>query len=180
MDAVNQVIPHSWPGLIPNRVGFTFGFRVTFSLTIPKRSPAELLYVAISGFPWIRPHVLKNAKRTEHVQLGLYEAWGLFTLKSGDFCHLGGGFKYFVCSSLLGEMIQFDYCIIFQMGWFNHQLVLIVGIVWGLPKSWELYHLERIDGMAQLPGIGLSWPRKLIHLLGVASHLLSLRCKWVK
>ena len=33
---------------------------------------------------------------------------------------LGGGFKYFLCSSLLGEMIQFDEHI-FQMGW-NHQV----------------------------------------------------------
>ena len=33
----------------------------------------------------------------------------------------GGGFKYFLCSSLLGEMIQFDDDV-FQMGWFNHQL----------------------------------------------------------
>ena len=27
---------------------------------------------------------------------------------SGDVYHLGGGFKYFLFSSLLGEMIQFD------------------------------------------------------------------------
>ena len=35
--------------------------------------------------------------------------------------NLGGGFKYFLFSSLPGEMIQFDEHI-FQMGWFNHQL----------------------------------------------------------
>ena len=35
---------------------------------------------------------------------------------------LGGGFQYFLCSSLFGEMIQFDVHM-FQMGWFNHQLV---------------------------------------------------------
>ena len=34
---------------------------------------------------------------------------------------LVGGFKYFLFSSLLGEMIQYDEHI-FQMGWFNHQL----------------------------------------------------------
>ncbi len=34
---------------------------------------------------------------------------------------LGGGFKYFLFSPLPGEMIQFDYSNIFQMGW-NHQL----------------------------------------------------------
>ena len=33
---------------------------------------------------------------------------------------LGGGFKYFLCSPLLGEDFQFDEHI-FQMGWFNHQ-----------------------------------------------------------
>ena len=38
-----------------------------------------------------------------------------------QFAPLGGGFKYFLCSSLPGEMIQFDEHI-FQMGWFNHQL----------------------------------------------------------
>ena len=35
---------------------------------------------------------------------------------------LGGGFKHFLFSPLPGEMIQFDDHI-FQMGWFNHQLV---------------------------------------------------------
>ena len=29
---------------------------------------------------------------------------------------LGGGFKHFLFSPLFGEMIQFDYCNIFQMG----------------------------------------------------------------
>ena len=33
----------------------------------------------------------------------------------------GDGFKHFLFSPLLGEMIQFDEHI-FQMGWFNHQL----------------------------------------------------------
>ena len=32
-----------------------------------------------------------------------------------------GGFNYFLFSSLLGEMIHYDYSNIFQMGW-NHQL----------------------------------------------------------
>ena len=34
---------------------------------------------------------------------------------------VGGGFKYFLCSPLPGEMIQFDKHI-FQRGWFNRQL----------------------------------------------------------
>ena len=40
--------------------------------------------------------------------------------------HLAGGFKYFLCSCLPGEMIQFDEHI-FQMGWFNHQLDISQG-----------------------------------------------------
>ena len=36
---------------------------------------------------------------------------------------MSGGFKYFLFSPLPGEIIQFDEHI-FQMGWFNHQLVL--------------------------------------------------------
>ena len=40
----------------------------------------------------------------------------------GDSDKLGGGFKYFLFSPLFGEDFQFDEHI-FQMGWFNHQLV---------------------------------------------------------
>ena len=34
-----------------------------------------------------------------------------------------GGLKHFLCSPVLGEMIQFDEHI-FSNGWLNHQLVL--------------------------------------------------------
>ena len=44
---------------------------------------------------------------------------GFFMLCS----YLGGGLKHFLFSLLPGEMIQFDEHI-FQMGWFNHQLVM--------------------------------------------------------
>ena len=45
-----------------------------------------------------------------------------------NFCQtlLGGGLKYLFFPSLFGEMIQFDEHI-FQMGWFNHQLVCLFG-----------------------------------------------------
>ena len=36
----------------------------------------------------------------------------------------GGGFKQFLFSPSLGEMIQFDEHI-FQLGWFNHQPVIV-------------------------------------------------------
>ena len=42
---------------------------------------------------------------------------------------LGGGCKHFLFSPLLGEMIQFDEHI-FQMGWFNYQLVQVHGSFW--------------------------------------------------
>ena len=38
--------------------------------------------------------------------------------------YLVGGFKCFLFSPLPGEMIQFDYCNIFRMGW-NHQPVIV-------------------------------------------------------
>ena len=38
--------------------------------------------------------------------------------------YLGGGFKHFLFSPLLAEDSHFDVHI-FQMGWFNHQLVFI-------------------------------------------------------
>jgi len=43
-----------------------------------------------------------------------------------DKMKLLGGFKDFVFSPLVGDMIQFDYNIS-QMGWFNHQLVKLAG-----------------------------------------------------
>jgi len=52
--------------------------------------------------------------------LGLLMSSPVFCLKiHQDF--LGGGFKYFLFSPLLGEDSQFDEHI-FQKGWFNHQL----------------------------------------------------------
>ena len=50
---------------------------------------------------------------------------------------LGGGFKYFLCSSLFGEDFQFDEHI-FQMGWFNHQPVRI-GDKNTFCKRWHLW-----------------------------------------
>ena len=44
---------------------------------------------------------------------------------SNGHLYLAGGLKHFLCSPLPGKMIQFDEHI-FQMGWFNHQLVIVV------------------------------------------------------
>ena len=43
--------------------------------------------------------------------------------KKQELHYLGGGFKYFLILPVLGEMIQVEEHI-FQMGWFNHQLVV--------------------------------------------------------
>ena len=50
----------------------------------------------------------------------------IFKVNKEDWLLLGGGFKDFLFSPLLGEMIQFDDHI-FEMGWFNHQLVCVFG-----------------------------------------------------
>ena len=54
--------------------------------------------------------------------------------------NLGGGFKYFLFSTLFGEDFQFDEHI-FQMGWFNHQRVMLSLLqtfsLWLLVKSWN-------------------------------------------
>jgi len=50
----------------------------------------------------------------------------------------GGGFKDFVCSSLCGDIIQFDLRIFFRMGSFNHQpdnIIHIMLLLQGGPDS---------------------------------------------
>ena len=63
---------------------------------------------------------------------------------------LGGGLKYFLCSTLPGEMIPIWLAHIFQMGWFNHQpvwygsdiicsLKLIPATNWVCSTGWFLF-----------------------------------------
>ena len=63
----------------------------------------------------------------------LYVRW-----VSNLFNRLSGGFKDFLFSPLPGEMIPFDEHI-FQMGWFNHQLVGMIFsknlFVFGAPQD---------------------------------------------
>ena len=47
---------------------------------------------------------------------------------------LPGGFKHFLFLPLSGEIIQFDEHI-FQMGWFNHQLVPYLNLIFWCAKS---------------------------------------------
>ena len=65
---------------------------------------------------------------------------------------LGGGFKYFLFSPLPGEMVEFDEHI-FQMGWFNHQLVMLekmirlsFGAIPGTFKGSPVFHVWRFEG----------------------------------
>ena len=68
------------------------------------------LAVGFNDFPLLTLPCRKWCNLTNLLQLGWY--W----------VSLGGGFKYFLFPPLLGEGFQFDDHI-FQMGWFNHQLV---------------------------------------------------------
>ena len=67
---------------------------------------------------WPLDPVVRNI--TSNLITNLFDKNKLVDAK--DNANLGGVFNYFVFSSLPGEMIQFDEHI-FQMGWFNHQLV---------------------------------------------------------
>ena len=66
---------------------------------------------------------------------------------------LAGGSKSFLFSSLPREMIQFDEHI-FQMGWFNHQQVLVV-VAWillgleGPPNTWCRHQEAAVDACFQ-------------------------------
>ena len=72
--------------------------------------------------------------------------------KSSHKVDLGGGFKYFLFSSLFGEMIQFDEHI-FQMGWFNHQLVLVCLLSRiSLAAGWRKRGARRWSGDVSLTG----------------------------
>ena len=59
---------------------------------------------------------------------------------------LGGGFKYFLFSSLSGEDSYFDEHI-FQMGWFNHQLGSHESLV-------QMISLFKVLGDSQVPFAG--------------------------
>ena len=58
----------------------------------------------------------------EWFEAGLMNPW---TRRYTFIGNLGGGFKYFLFSHLFGEGFQFDEHI-FQLGWFNHQLEIIM------------------------------------------------------
>ena len=112
-----------------------------------KRAPAQLVFAAggggggaaaamVSFFISFREKSSQTARRwakrffaTSHWSGSQLRRVNLLENKAVPPC-LGGGFKYFLFSSLLGEDFQFDEHI-FQMGWFNHQLV-VFGCVWCL------------------------------------------------
>ena len=65
--------------------------------------------------------------------------WDYSKFKAFKKLILGGGFKYFLFSTLFGEDSQFDEHI-FQVGWFNHQLMIVFGsfisLCWRDEHSW--------------------------------------------
>ena len=58
---------------------------------------------------------------------------------------LGGGFKYFLFSPLLGDVSHFDDHI-FQMGWFNHQLDLYEIAQKDHPKDFSMVERTILQG----------------------------------
>ena len=61
--------------------------------------------------------------------------------------------------TLFGEMIQFDEHI-FQMGWFNHQLVIDVSIIIAQVKDFQMVAGEGVTGSLLLDdrrGLGKVW-----------------------
>ena len=60
--------------------------------------------------------------------------------------YLGGGFKYFLCSTLkLGKIFTHFDDHIFQMGWFNHQLEKFVKLL-----TAEVGHSNLLNGPLNL------------------------------
>ena len=76
---------------------------------------------------------------------------------------LGGGFKYFFFSPLFGGDDPIWLAHIFQMGWFNHQLVLLVTV-----NSIELYYVitpkKKTQNMSPLKGRGITPSMYLIFI----------------
>ena len=73
---------------------------------------------------------------------------------------LGGGFKLFlIFTPNPGEMIQFDVRIIFQMGWFNHQLVLKPHFLFFVLGWVLIFRLETLSKL-HLRQFSQDFPRK--------------------
>ena len=82
----------------------------------------------------LQPATPRNLHSMDHSERQLVEEiagfvgadlrYGPAKLRAGNL-FLGGGFKHFLFSPLLVEDFQFDEHI-FQMGWFNHQLVVLL------------------------------------------------------
>ena len=62
--------------------------------------------------------------------------------------NLGGGFKYFLFSPLLGEKIS-NLTNIFQMGWFNHQLVNVKKVQ-KTTNRWQFVESDVLDRRSNL------------------------------
>ena len=137
--------------LVPWRVSFMFlaGISTYFSYENLLRAPPGYSFCPLKSL-WKKVEIYETYNGKDHELMSpwhdwcprktrvgrvlgfkklrrLNTVWGKLAITSWDDeenLSLGGGFIYFLFSTLLGEMIQFDVHI-FQMGW-NHQLV------WGL------------------------------------------------
>ena len=92
---------------------------------------------------WISFEILwwKDGQTREGMVVIRQRKWDYSKFKAFKKLILGGGFKYFLCSTLFGEDSQFDEHI-FQMGWFNHQLMIVFGSFispcWRDEHSWAM------------------------------------------
>ena len=73
--------------------------------------------VAIDIYCWILNFRAKflGKKAREFPKNALDSGLGMIVIRQ-EICFPGGGFKYFLISPLLGEMIQFDFRIFFRWG----------------------------------------------------------------
>ena len=115
-----------------------YGIKSSFSRTMWNICGAYLKKVSTTSWPI--PHsfwLWRDSRRQDFLIICFPKVW--FGI-SPTWWQL----KYFLCSPLFGEMIHFDEHI-FQMGWFNHQLVpyfreIQVGEIW-----WVLIYIYIIQ-----------------------------------
>ena len=85
----------------------------------PKKNTEDILF-RLSTFFWFGSWCFRNKQSNNN-------SWWMLRLRPTN-DELGGGFKYFLFSPLLREMIQFDYNI-FVHGVGNHQLVKVLFVL---------------------------------------------------
>ena len=99
--------------------------------------------------PKVETEVTWNWRNTAGRTLG-EEGWTCWDVVEILILTWGGGFKYFfIFTRIPGEMMKFDLRIIFQLGWFNHQLVKHChhfGLILWESKKWRTEVVDDLWG----------------------------------